>query len=203
MFMSESQSEFVSSLVDNYQQSDKLLDEVITDSDLSDTWNNYHLIGDIIRDELPQELQLDLSEQIADAIAQEPTILAPKTSVSVIGHVKAKIMPLMKPFGQVAIAASAAGLMILGVQTNIVNNETVIPTQVVQTVPLAGFADPVSFNYQTENRLTKKQAYVEQQRRFQALLFDHQQQVKLSALMKDKPINEVQLPLEKVEDSLK
>ncbi len=203
MFMSESQSEFVSSLVDNYQQSDKLLDEVITDSDLSDTWNNYHLIGDIIRDELPQELQLDLFEQIADAIAQEPTILAPKTSVSVIGHVKAKIMPLMKPFGQVAIAASAAGLMILGVQTNIVNNETVIPTQVVQTVPLAGFADPVSFNYQTENRLTKKQAYVEQQRRFQALLFDHQQQVKLSALMKDKPINEAQLPLEKVEDSLK
>jgi sigma-E factor negative regulatory protein RseA len=69
--------------------------------------------------------------------------------------------------------------------------------QVVQTIPLGGIADPVSFNYNTPDRASKKQAYIEQQRRFQALLADHQQQVKLSSVSK---VKESEEPQEKVED---
>jgi len=200
--MSESKFEKVSSLVDNYQNNEghsaELFEQLNTDSVLSDTWNHYHLIGDVLRDELPSKISLDFSTQIAQAIADEPTVLAPKKS-TLFNVVKAKVVQFSKPFGQVAIAASAAGLMILGVQQNVAQNEIVMPSQVFQTTPLAGFAAPVSFNTQSANRLSQKQIYIEQQRRFQALLSDHHQQVKLSA---SKNSSQILSTLE-VEDSAK
>ena len=181
--MSENKFETVSSLVDNYQSGTDKLDDVLNDELLTQKWENYHLIGDAMRDELPSNVELDLSSAISDAIANEPTILAPKTRPSIGEQVKAKVVQFAKPFGQVAIAASAAGLMVLGVQQNVVENDTAIPSpQVVQTIPFGGVADPVSFNYQTPSKASQKQAYIEQQRRFQALLADHNQQVKLSSI---------------------
>jgi len=190
--MSESKFEAISSLVDNYrvseQASEQVIDEMLKDEHLSASWQQYHLIGDVIRDEIPATLQLDLSAQIAAAIADEPSILAPKSapkSVNTVNAIKAKVVQLMRPVGQLAIAASAAGLMIIGVQQNTADtNEVIVPTQVVQTKPLAGFANPVSFNYQQDSQSQQQEAIEEriaQQRRFQALLSDHQQQVKLSA----------------------
>lgn len=191
--MSESKFETVSSLVDNYrapeQDTEQVIDDILADENLSKTWQQYHLIGDVIRDEVPQSLQLDLSAQIAEAIADEPSILAPNTVAKEVNKpngIKAKVVQFIKPVGQLAIAASAAGLMIIGVQQNTAEtNEVITPSQVVQTKPLAGFANPVSFNYSQNSQTQQKQAVleqrIEQQRRFQALLSDHQQQVKLSA----------------------
>jgi sigma-E factor negative regulatory protein RseA len=200
--MSESKFEKVSSLVDNYHndknESVELFEQLNTDSVLADTWSHYHLIGDVLRDELPSETLLDFSTQIAQAIADEPTVLAPKKS-TLFNTVKAKVVQFSKPFGQVAIAASAAGLMIIGVQQNVTQNEIIMPSQVFQTTPLAGFAAPVSFNTESTNRLSQKQMYIEQQRRFQALLSDHYQQVKLSASKNDSQT----LPTLEVEDSAK
>jgi len=193
--MSESKFETVSSLVDNYQQSDEAFDELLKDTELSDTWERYNLIGDIIRDDVPEAIHLDISANIANAIAEEPTVLAPVKSPSLVSAVKAKVVQFSKPIGQLAIAASAAGLMIVGVQQNVAENDTVLPTQVVKTNPLGGVAEPVSFNYQQPSAAAKKQAIVEQQRRFQALLSDHQQQVKLNAL------TETETNKEKVEDT--
>ena len=194
--MSESKFETISSIVDNYriseQPSEETIDDMLKDKDLANTWQNYHLIGDVMRNEVPQTLQLDLSAQISAAIADEPTVLAPRTSnTKESGGFKAKVIQLMKPLGQMAIAASAAGLMIVGVQQNTADTDEIItPTQIVQTTPLGGFANPVSFNYQqnTQSPQSQQQAAleqrIEQQRRFQALLSDHEQQIKLSAVNK-------------------
>jgi len=233
--MSEIKSESVSSLVDNYSPSTDdnisahLLDNMLKDEHLSSTWQNYHLIGDVLRDEIPQSLQLDLSKTISAAIAQEATILSPNSSIysasknsdsSVTENVtdqseelitetnkvihasnrfKAKIAAFVKPMGQVAIAASAAALMIVGVQHNVAENPSVTPNQVVQTVPLSGYANPVSFSVQStqpaQNQHSKQQTQqamdeqrlverVAQQRRLQALLKDHNQQVKLGSNIK-------------------
>jgi len=193
--MSESKFETISSLVDNYrapdQKSEQAIDEMLKDEHLSSAWQSYHLIGDVIRDEIPQTLQLDLSTQIASAIADEPTVLAPvAASDKVESGIKAKVIQLFKPVGQLAIAASAAGLMIIGVQQNTANTDEVItPSQIVQTKPLGGFANPVSFNYKQNTKSQQQAALeqrIEQQRRFQALLSDHQQQIKLSAVKKSK-----------------
>ena len=204
--MSESKFETISSLVDNYrapdQRSEQAIDDMLKNENLSNTWQSYHLIGDVIRDEIPQTLQLDLSAKIALAIADEPTVLAPSASSSKItSDLKAKVIQFVKPLGQLAIAASAAGLMIIGVQQNTADiNEIITPSQIVQTKPLGGFANPVSFNYQ-QNAKSQQQAAleqrIEQQRRFQALLSDHQQQIKLSAVKKaDNKNSDVELKSE-------
>ena len=230
--MSEGKFESMSSLVDDHQASkdetlvDLSIDEILKDDELATSWQNYHLIGDVMRDEVTESLQLDLTEQIADAIAKEATILSPINAagannspednaldnqaipeqqdsqlennqvISAENRFKAKVVKLFKPLGQVAIAASAAGLMIVGVQQNSASNSIespIVPNQVVQTMPLTGFANPVSFNASTQNQQVnrklqqqvasqkKNEQLMEQQRRFQALLADHQQQVKLTA----------------------
>ncbi|MBL4941324.1 MAG: transcriptional regulator [Colwellia sp.] len=190
--MSESKFETISSLVDNYravdQRSAETIDNMLKDEHLSAAWQSYHLIGDVMRDEIPSALQLDLSAQIISAIADEPTVLAPRVSENITSVIKAKVIQFIQPVGQLAIAASAAGLMIIGVQQNVAdNNEIIMPTQIVQTKPLGGFANPVSFNF-SQNSKSKQQVALEQridqQRRFQALLSDHQQQIKLSAVKK-------------------
>ena len=231
--MSEIKSESISSLVDNYLPSTDdsvsahLVENLLKDEYLASTWQNYHLIGDVLRDEVPHSLQLDLSTTISAAIAQEATILSPNLAsqtlnqtndlpveqtavvqqtptlkntnnvVNATHRFKAKIAslvkPLVKPMGQVAIAASAAALMIVGVQQNVSDSlSPVTPSQVVQTMPLAGYANPVSFNVtpqtnnsqsnsQTQQALDNKIAAerVAQQRRLHALLQDHNQQVKI------------------------
>jgi len=200
--MSESKFETVSLLVDNFQQSDEKFDAIIEDEQLSDTWDRYHLIGDVIRGDVSSSLPVDFSTSIAEIIATEPTVLAPMSvnkSISSKQAIKAKIVQLFKPVGQLAIAASAAGLMILGVQHNVAQNESnaVMPSQVVQTIPFAGVADPVSLNFQQPDRQAQKNAYIEQQRRFQALLSDHQRQIKL------KSTNDKKLAKNKVENTSK
>lgn len=225
--MSESKFEAISSLMDNYRTTDNesntehAIDELVKDEQLSTTWQNYHLIGDVMREEVSNELQLDLSAQISAAIAKEATILSPNSAtlpledaieekavetasaepvsndpqsnvISAQSRFKAKVSKLLKPLGQVAIAASAAGLMIVGVQQNTANTDLqnpVIPNQVVQTVPFTGYANPVSFNSTTsqasqlsQQQIADKQLAeqrIAQQRRFHALLVDHQQQLKL------------------------
>jgi sigma-E factor negative regulatory protein RseA len=181
--MSENKFEAVSSIVDNDQQNDELFDEILNDSHLSATWQRYHLMGDVMRGETSDVINFDLSSQIASAIADEPTILAPHTSNNLVGKLKAKVVQFAKPFGQMAIAASAAGLMVMGVQQNSADTDALLPaSQVVKTMPFGGVAEPVSLNFQQTSRSSEKQAFVEQQRRFQALLSDHQQQIKLSSV---------------------
>ena len=181
--MCENKFENVSSVVDNYQQTDELFDEILNDSHLSATWQRYHLMGDVMRGDTSDVINLDLSSTIASAIADEPTILAPRANNNVVDKLKAKVVQFAKPFGQMAIAASAAGLMVMGVQQNSADNDVLLPeTQVVKTMPFGGVAEPVSLNFQQTSRTSEKQAFIEQQRRFQALLSDHHQQVKLSSV---------------------
>jgi len=203
--MSESKFETVSSLVDNYSQKDESFDEIIKDSELSDTWSRYQLMGDIMRGDAPETLQLDLVDKISAAIENEPTVLAPKTTVTKDNNFKARVVKFVKPFGQLAIAASAAGLMVLGVQqNNVAQTDEVAPVQNIQTSAFVGIAEPVSFNYEQPSQKSQKQAYIEQQRRLQALLVDHKQQMKLTATVTASENNAVtdveNTPNNKVED---
>ncbi len=182
--MSVNKFETVSSIVDNYQPNDELFEEILNDSHLSATWQRYHLMGDVMRGETSDVIDLDLSSQIAAAITDEPTILAPRTNNAFTSKLKAKVVQFAKPFGQMAIAASAAGLMVMGVQQNTAETDALLPaSQVVKTMPFGGTAEPVSLNFQQTSRPSEKEAFVEQQRRFQALLSDHQQQIKLSSVV--------------------
>lgn len=189
--MTEQKFETVSSVLDNSGNPESI-EQFLKDEQMSDAWSRYHLIGDVLRDEIPQEIKLDLAQDIASAIAAEPTVLAPK-KLSTGEKLKAKVVQFSKPLGQLAIAASVTAVMIVGVQqNNIAESEQVVPAQVFQTIPIAGVADPVSLNVQQPSRAEQKQAYIEQQRRFQALLSDHNQQLKLKQNSMAKPADEAE-----------
>ena len=180
--MSNNKFESVSSFVDQENIDEQLIDDMVTDQNLSDAWGRYHLIGDVIRGEAPAHVSMDLSDNIMAAISEEPTVLAPNKSEEPETF-KAKVIQLFKPVSQVAIAASAAGVMILGVQQmNVAQNDPAQQNQVIQTIPLGGVAAPVSLNYQKDQELKERQAYIEQQRKIKALLSDHNQQVKLHSV---------------------
>ena len=196
--MSEEKFETISSLADSYQLDDKSIEEIVNDHEQSEQWSRYHLIGDVMRDEVPEAIDTELSMRIADAIAQEPTVLAPVSKPSISSKVKAKVVSFIKPMGQVAIAASAAGLMVIGVQQNVAQNDVSAPSQLMQTKPLIGTAQPVSLNYQQPDRKSQQQVMVEQQRKFQALLQDHKQQVKFSS-MEDKAQSDKQQEQEAID----
>ncbi len=180
--MIENKFEAVSELLDGHDIDAELIEDIKQDDKLCDSWSRYHLIGDVMRGETADFIDLDLSDEIASAIAAEPTLLVPQPTPSIKERVQAKVVKLVRPVGQFAIAASAAGLMILGVQQgNVVQDEGQIqPTQVFQPLPLGGVADPVSYNYSAQSIPNQKQSMIDHQQRLQAILQDHKKQIKLN-----------------------
>ena len=72
-------NERISVLMDGESSEASWLKSVMQDPQQQETWGRYHLIGDALREELPADLTLDLAERVALALADEPTVLAPRT----------------------------------------------------------------------------------------------------------------------------
>ncbi|NMP17677.1 RseA family anti-sigma factor [Thalassotalea sp. Y01] len=178
--MSDNKFETVSSLLDEQSVDTDTLDQLKHDDRLAQTYGRYQLYGDIMRNESADFIDNELADDIAMAIAAEPTVLAPKKSSSLQQWAKAKVVQLAKPVGQMAIAASAAGLMVLGVQqANTSDDKPLTPTQVWQPLPIGGVADPVSYNYPQPSIGQQRQQAADHHKKLQSLLNDHQLQIKI------------------------
>ena len=106
--MNEQKREQLSALVDDEltHESSPVIDSLLQDNEAKETWIRYHLIGDSLRGHLPEHIG-DISTHVSQAIALEPTVLAPG---------KKKSSDLMKPVMGFAIAASVAAVAIFNVQ---------------------------------------------------------------------------------------
>jgi sigma-E factor negative regulatory protein RseA len=110
--MNEQKREQLSALVDDEltQEASSVIESLLEDNEAKETWARYHLIGDSLRGHFPGQIG-DISGNVSQAIASEPTILAPaKTSAN------RKSSDLMKPVMGFAIAASVAAVAIFNVQ---------------------------------------------------------------------------------------
>lgn len=105
--MNEQKREQLSALVDDEltHEASPVVNNLLQDKEAKETWSRYHLIGDSLRGHLPEHIG-DISSNVSQAIASEPTILAPKKKSS----------DLMKPVMGFAIAASVAAVAIFNVQ---------------------------------------------------------------------------------------
>ncbi|WP_371188391.1 sigma-E factor negative regulatory protein [Thalassotalea maritima] len=178
--MSENKFESVSAVVDGQDTDSQTLEQLKHDDNYANTFGRYQLIGDVLRGDCSQYLAPNLAADIASAIAAEPTVLAPVQRPSVGQRLKAKVIQLARPAGQMAIAASAAGLMVLGVQhANQTDEQPIAPVQVWQPQYSAGVADPVSYNYSTYSVDQQRQQAIQHHKKLQSLLNDHQAQIKL------------------------
>lgn len=69
------------------------------DTELRERWHDYHLISDVLKQQLPEQLNIDLSMKIQDVLIDEPA-LASTSKGSPVGFIKR--------FSGLAVAASVA-----------------------------------------------------------------------------------------------
>ncbi len=183
--------EWVSAAVDG-EVDEQVLAELAADTDSHQEWRDYHIIGDAMRGDLPEMINLDLSANIAAAIEREPTIIAPKAKQNgATSANKGSVILLFKQFGQYAIAASVALVAVIGVQNyNQTVEQDASPLPVLNTRPLVGSVSPVSLQtgpVQQQSQSLNNERVMEQRHRINTYIQDHmlQQRLNNSADMDD------------------
>ncbi|GLS92652.1 anti-sigma-E factor RseA [Psychromonas marina] len=170
-------NEQLSSLIDNENIDSKSLDALINDKQQQAVFSRYQLMGDVMRNE--NAINIDISEQVMAEIAKQPTL---ETVTPIIANeptpIKAdnNVIAFVKRFGQYAIAASVAGVVVM---TSFMTSQPVVENsgiEVLNTVPFGGGASPVSL--QASQKLSK-QALQDRHERLEALLKDHQLQLQV------------------------
>jgi len=135
--MTEKLDEQLSALMDDElpeSERELLLRRLAVDSGLRDRWERYHLARDVLHNELPETLDLGLSERVRAALEQEP---APKMRVPAAGALR----EVFKPLAGLAIAVSVAALAIVGLQrlTDTGSPQQRVPEVASTTTPAAGY----------------------------------------------------------------
>jgi len=129
----ETLQEKISSMVDGELGShdySSVVEHVASGSGAS-SWEQYHLIGDAMRNDLPDTLYADLSTKISAAIATEPAYqMANSAAVSSIASPVAA--QTRSPMLGYAIAASISTIAIAGLYQ--INQDGQFPQQVIQSV---------------------------------------------------------------------
>lgn len=92
------------------------------DDDIRQTTFRYHLIGEAMRHETHQLSGIDISSAVSAAIKEEPAFQSSATVAS-----KSTVTRWLQPFAGVAVAASVAFAVIVGVQ--VFQTESVEPGQ--------------------------------------------------------------------------
>lgn len=88
---------------------EQMLDQCKDDKELRECWQRYHLIGEVIRNNLPPTLNFDISSRVSEALAKEPTVLAPQRRSSTNRN------KFFKNAAGFAIAASVATIAVFAV----------------------------------------------------------------------------------------
>ena len=176
--MTQQKIENLSALVDGELLEDSAVTAVMLDAELAQKWQRYHLVRDVMRKETPSELNFDIAANVAKALEQEPTVLAPKNSWRDL-PVVAQVLPLVRNAGQFAVAASVAAAVIFGVQQY--NQPLEVDEPNSHILPLSNFGvqgglSPVSLE---QSRTLPPENAVDQRRRVVSFLTDHQQQMRL------------------------
>lgn len=178
------QQENLSALVDGENASNDVIDALKNNAEMREKWQRYHVIRSTMRQEMPSGQYIDISASIAEAIEQEPTVLAPKSrfaSIPLIGSLGKKVVPFAKQSGQYAVAASVAAAVIIGFQTYNQPAETEpFMTAPPAAGPQGGLA-PVSLEQTRVLPNQQRENMLETRRHINAIIVDHEQQVKLKS----------------------
>ncbi len=191
--------EKLSALMDGELVDKALISELEQDQSGLEAWKNYHLIGDVMRGDAPEKPEWNIAESVALALENEPAHNPlQKTNVVDLQEAKVESQPTpsqarrqlpawLSQFGQVAVAACVSMAVILGVQQyggSEASQAERDQIPVLQTIPFAGSAEPVSLTRDTvSNRSTElSEANVQEQRhRINAMLQDYELQLRLNS----------------------
>ncbi|GAD90676.1 sigma-E factor negative regulatory protein RseA [Vibrio halioticoli NBRC 102217] len=191
-----SNKEKISALMDGESVDLSLISEVEHEKDAQQTWQNYHLIGDVMRGDAKQGADWDIASKVALALEDEPahsSNVRPMLEEQPTPATVKKALPQwLTQFGQVAVAACVSFAVIVGVQQyggSVDGNASQAPETlpVLQTIPIAGSAEPVSLtrdSVRTKSESAKISAkdeqLAEQRRRINTVLQDYELQLRLN-----------------------
>lgn len=185
--MSLENQDWLSAASDNQPLSKAQLDSLLSSAPLQQTLERYQMLGAVLRHETQSPLPASFADDFAAALENEPTYQL-KSSQSLFSRIKSGMVQAangrwLQPVAQGAVAAGVALIAVLGVQQyQQPGEEMLTPQPMLQTQPIAGFATPVSLSQTTvSDRFAEQeqQAMLEQQKRLQALLNAHRQQVRV------------------------
>ncbi len=107
--MNELMRDRISALIDEElapSEHAAVVDQLCASEHLRSTWSRYHLIGDALRRELPDDRAFSIASRVREQLQEEPTVLVPRSPM--------RRMPRwVKPMAGTAIAASVAAAAIL------------------------------------------------------------------------------------------
>ncbi|HEX5793845.1 MAG TPA: RseA family anti-sigma factor [Rheinheimera sp.] len=185
--MSSENQDWLSAASDNKPLTKAQLDSLLSGAELQSTLERYHLIGATLRREAKSPLRADFADNLMAQLADEP-VYKLQSDRSLLQRIRASVAGAangrwLQPVAQGAVAAGVALMAVFGVQQYQQQPEDMLsPQPLLQTQPIAGFATPVSLSQTTvSDRFAEQeqQAMLEQQKRLQALLNAHRQQVRV------------------------
>lgn len=111
-------AERISAILDGREVGEQDLREIVDSEESRQTWHRYSLIGDALRAGNKNDLaeqhasaivrgKTGFADSLKEKIADEPTVLAPR---------KRNTPKYLQPIAGIAIAASVAGLAVVGIQ---------------------------------------------------------------------------------------
>lgn len=183
----------LSAFMDGDLIDDALIEALENDQESKEAWQNYHLIGDVMRGDEPQSLDWNIAESVALALEDEPAhqsvnteTVTPIESQPTPSQAKRQLPAWLTQFGQVGIAACVSMAVILGVQQFSGQDATqpeIEQLPVLQTIPFAGSAEPVSLTRDSVAKTSSNESasVQEQRRRINALLQDYELQLRLNS----------------------
>jgi len=201
MSMANKQHEILSVVMDDEATEAELQQFLSCESEVEDAmkdkWADYHLVGDIMRSDVGDSIDFCLADKIEAALENEVTHVAEpvEQKQSNVVHVSfgEKVRALADTVlessvaryaSQFAVAATVAAVSVIGVQQYSQTNNGLesdnSPLPVLQVNPVTmGSASPVSLSTNHINPQRQRTQMSEQQLRLNALLLDHQRQVRL------------------------
>ena len=173
-----------------------LIVDLESDQESMNTWQSYHLIGDVMRGDAPETKNWNIADSVAAALEDEPAhsampnlhqvnvepTVAPIEEQPKPQQAKRQLPAWLQQFGQVAVAACVSLAVVLGVQ-QYGGSDPAAPEQlpVLQTIPFAGSAEPVSLTRESVERPASEANLQEQRKRVHAMLEDYELQLRLNS----------------------
>lgn len=168
-------NESTSVVFDNEAESSLSLDSLILDEDQQSLFSRYQLIEDVMRDNISEHtIDIDITQQVMQQVAlQKPLKIVSKKASKV-----SNVVSFMKQFSQYAIAASVAGVVVIG--SMLTSQEATKDTSLtpLSTVPFGGTSTPVSLK--TQQPSADKKAKADRYEYFEKLLQDHSLQLQIN-----------------------
>ena len=159
------QKELLSAYIDGEQVNHELTEQLCQDAELQESWEDFHTIRSIMRQESNVVLGADFTAKMESLIATEE-IQVPNAMTSQPLPQEVENTPFMQklkawfmPITQVAVAASVCLVAVLGVQSFNAKStvQSAVDAPVLQTLPFNNGVQEVSYNAPSKDVMTAEQ----------------------------------------------